>query len=156
MKNMEETYLKLAKDFFNHTWDLMDKKEERTPLDNENMLGYAHASRLIWGFVGKKVNFARGEWQISRVYCLLKRPKAALHHALECKKWTDEAELKDFDLSFSYEALARAHSCNQNHEEANKFFKMAMKSSEKISKIEDKDYFLQDLKQGPWFGLKFT
>ena len=42
------------------------------------MLHAAHASRFHWGEVGEPVNFARGEWQISRVYAVLGRPEPAI------------------------------------------------------------------------------
>ena len=67
----------LAVDLFNHVWTLLEKTD-RTPMQDDEMLHAAHASRYHWGEVGEPVNFARGEWQCSRVYAVLGRAEPAL------------------------------------------------------------------------------
>jgi hypothetical protein len=56
------------------------------------------------------VNFARGEWQISRVYSVLGRPEPAIIHAERCLEHSLAAGLPAFDVAFAHEALSRAHS----------------------------------------------
>ena len=58
---------RLAATLFNHTWTLLEKGD-RSVADDDEMIHSAHASRAHWGVVGTPVNFARGEWQVSRVY----------------------------------------------------------------------------------------
>lgn len=57
------------------------QKEDRTRDEDDATLHMAHASRHHWGQIGKHVNFARGEWQCSRVYAVLGSPEPCLHHA---------------------------------------------------------------------------
>jgi hypothetical protein len=53
-------------------------------------------------------NLARGEWLISRVYCVLGRSDPALWHARPGLERVEEAGAGDWDLAYAYEALARA------------------------------------------------
>jgi len=100
----------LAVDCFNKTWALM-RKSCRTPEEDDEMLHCAHASRYHWGEIGSAANRARGEWQCSRVYTVLRRAEPALHHARRCLAVceSEPGALEDWDLPFAYEALARAH-----------------------------------------------
>ncbi len=70
----------LAVDLFNHVWTLLERTD-RTPMQDDEMLHAAHASRFHWGEVGEPVNLARGEWQCSRVYAVLDRAEPAMWHA---------------------------------------------------------------------------
>jgi len=100
---------KLGIDLFNYVWTLLEKPD-RTREESEGMIHAAHASRWHWSVVGAPVNFARGEWQISRVYAVLGRGESALVHALRCLEICRANEIGDFDLAYAYEALARAWS----------------------------------------------
>jgi DNA-binding transcriptional MerR regulator len=66
------TRRQLAVDLFNHVWSLLETPD-RTPMQDDEMLHAAHASRFHWGEVGEPANLARGEWQCSRVYAVLGR-----------------------------------------------------------------------------------
>jgi hypothetical protein len=72
----------LAAQLFNETWRLMEQ-ENRTVADDDRMIHAAHASRYHWGLVPEATpaNLARGEWQISRVYAVLRRSEPARYHA---------------------------------------------------------------------------
>jgi hypothetical protein len=94
----KEVHRRLATDLFNFTWTLMEK-ETRTPMEDNEMIHSAHASRLHWGIAGTWVHFARGEWQISRVYSILQRFESALYHAQRCVDHCAENELGAFDLA---------------------------------------------------------
>ena len=76
----QEQHKAFAVECFNLVWGLLDKAD-RTAEDDERMVHAAHASRFHWGEIGTPLEFARGEWQISRVYAVLGRSEAALHHA---------------------------------------------------------------------------
>jgi hypothetical protein len=99
----------LAVGLFNYTWTLLENAH-RTPEQDDEMLHAAHASRYHWGEVGEKVNLARGEWQVSRVYAVLGRGEPALYHARRCVE-INEANAdgrEDWDLGSAFEAMARA------------------------------------------------
>jgi DNA-binding transcriptional MerR regulator len=66
----------LASDLFNVVWSLLETPD-RTQQQDDRMLNAAHASRFHWGEVGEPMHFARGEWQLSRVYAVLGRPDHA-------------------------------------------------------------------------------
>ena len=149
---------KMAKGCFNQTWDLIDK-QDRTPEEVTNMIHTTHASRYHWGILvsngkGTPLNLQRGEWQIARVYTLLQRAEPALYHAKVCLGLTEEHNIGDFDLGFSYEPMARASALAKNKDDFKKYFKLAQEAGEKIAKKDDKDYFFEDLNGGQWFGMK--
>ncbi|HEY6608137.1 MAG TPA: helix-turn-helix domain-containing protein [Candidatus Limnocylindria bacterium] len=101
------TRRQLAVDLFNHVWTLLETPD-RTPMQDDEMLHAAHASRYHWGEVGEPVNLARGEWQCSRVYAVLGRVEPALWHGRRCLALCEEHGIADFDICFAWEAIARA------------------------------------------------
>ncbi len=100
------THRKLAVKLFNHTWDLM-KKKDRTEEEDERMVHAAHASRFHWGEVGEPLNLAVGEWQIARVYSTLRRPSSALRHARRCLEIIEENGITGFHRASAYEGVAK-------------------------------------------------
>lgn len=130
---------------FNQTWDLIDKGDKRTLQDELMMIHSAHASAWHWRQVGAPLNFARSEWQISRVYSILGRTKEAMYHAELSLELCTENGFGDFDLAFAYEALARASATAGAKETTEKYLKLARDASEDIAKKGDKDYFLSEL-----------
>ncbi|MGE8203490.1 hypothetical protein ACQKP0_02920 [Heyndrickxia sp. NPDC080065] len=140
----EEIHKKLAIQCFNQVWDLLEKTE-RSQTDDDTMIHKAHASRYHWGIVGAPVNFSRGEWQISRVYSVLKRPEPAIFHAKRNLEICLEHGIEDFDLAFAFEALARAHQVAGNKNEVNHYKDLALEASKNIKKEGDRNHFLNDL-----------
>ncbi|MGC8487280.1 MAG: hypothetical protein ACP5QO_03530 [Clostridia bacterium] len=96
----------LARDLFNRVWDLIDKPD-RSITENDAMVQAAHASRFHWGVAGGPRQWARGEWQLSRVYAILGRLPAARFHARRCKDLVQRHTLGPFDEAFADEAMAR-------------------------------------------------
>ena len=131
-----------AVDLFNYVWSLLDKKK-RTREEDDAMLHAAHASRHHWGQVGKPVNLARGEWQVSRVYAVLKRAEPAQHHARRCLEICRKHKIGDFDLAYAYEALARAAAVVGDRKNALRYRELAEKVP--IAKKEDREFFEKDL-----------
>lgn len=129
---------------FNETWDLIDKSD-RTIEEDFKMLHGAHASRYHWGECGTTINFARGEWQISRVYALLNRPEPALVHAEHSLRYCRQIAMEGLDLAFAYEAMARAYALSGESEKQKEMVLQAEKTAETIEKEEDKAYFLKEL-----------
>lgn len=140
----EAIHKQLAIELFNLTWDLMDKKD-RNQDEIDRMINAAHASRYHWGIVGEPVNFARGDWQISRVYSLVSRAEPCLYHAERCLKVTLENDLQDFDLAFAYEAMARACHLAGDAVETAKYYTLAQEAGAEIKEADDRTYFFGEL-----------
>lgn len=133
-----------AVNLFNLVWDLLDK-EDRTPDEDDRMLHAAHASRFHWGEIGTPLEFERGEWQISRVYAVLHRPQAALHHAQRCLEICQANEIGDFDLAFAYEALARAHAVAGDVDKGKAYLAQAEKAGANIEDENTREYVFSEL-----------
>jgi hypothetical protein len=143
---MAETidHRQLAVDLFNHTWELIEM-EERTQANDDEMIHAAHASRYHWGLVGTALHKARGEWQISRVYAVLKRDEPARYHAKRSIELCQENGIGDFDLAFAFEALARASSVAGDKQSVAEYLALAKEAGENISEKDDKNYFFSEL-----------
>jgi hypothetical protein len=151
--SLEEAHKKFAVDCFNGVWNLLEKKD-RTAEEDDEMMHAAHASRYHWGQIGTPVHKERGEWQISRVYVVLNRPKSALFHAQKCLDICEDQEIGDFDIAFAHEAMARAHAASGNKAEFEKHFGLAKKAADEIGGEEDKKVFFGELESGPWYGMR--
>lgn len=143
-QDLKKLHRKIAVDLFNKVWDLMEKKD-RTTEEELDMLHSAHASRYHWGIVGNELNFARGEWQISRVYAILNSPERALYHAQKSMDYCKENDIGDFDLAFAYESLARAYSLTDQITQFQSYLEKAVQASESIEKDGDRKVFLQEI-----------
>ena len=142
--NQYDVHRKFAVECFNGTWDLLDKKN-RTPEDSTQMIHMAHASRYHWGEIGTPLNFARGDWQISRVYATLGEFQNALTYAKSCLQLCQDHGFDDFDLAFAYEALARAYAVAGNTAARDQHLELAKAAGEAIEKDDDKGYFFSQL-----------
>jgi hypothetical protein len=148
MNDPEINHRKLGVDLFNETWSLLDKPQ-RTLEESDQMIHTAHASRFHWGKVGSPVNFARGEWQISRVYAVLGRAEPAFYHAQRTLDLCQQHAIGDFDLAFAYEALARSAHVTGDRIAREKYRVLALAAGEQIAEEDDKKLFLSDLQTIP-------
>lgn len=139
-----EVHKKLAVDLFNLTWDLIENTD-RNIIEDEQMVNAAHASRFHWGIVGTPLNFARGEWQISRVYSILRRGEPALFHAKKSLELCLDNQLGDFDLGLAYEALARAYAVQEDTAQRDENIALAKQSAERIRKESDTMWLLENV-----------
>ncbi|XMB86852.1 hypothetical protein RJG79_03390 [Mycoplasmatota bacterium WC44] len=142
---LKDFHLKMAKENFNKTWDYIDLGEKRTKQDTLNMIHSAHASRFHWQAVGTPLNLQRGEWQISRVYSLANMPESALYHANACLELTLDNDIKDFDLAFAHEAMARAYMIAGDVGNKDKHKRLALETAELIKDKGNKDYTLSEI-----------
>jgi len=133
---------------FNRVWRLLETKG-RTPAQDDEMIHAAHASRYHWGVVGKPVQIAIGEWQVSHVYAVLKRPEPAAYHARRCLAVCRENRIGDFPLAFAYEALARSAAVAGRPRDRDRFARLAATAAEHIQDAEDRALLLSDLKSIP-------
>jgi hypothetical protein len=139
-----ELHKTFAKQLFNLTWDLLEK-EDRTAEDNDRMIHAAHASRFHWGEIGTPLEFARGEWQVSRVYAVLGRATAAIYHGERSLALCEANGIGDFDLAFAYEALARGYAVAGDAAKRAEYARLAEKAAEEIEDQGNKEYFLGEL-----------
>ncbi|TJY41541.1 hypothetical protein E5161_14175 [Cohnella pontilimi] len=139
-----EVHKKLAADLFNVTWDLIEKTE-RNEMEDETMINAAHASRFHWGIVGTPLHFARGEWQISRVYSLVGRAEPALYHAKKSLELCLDNDLGDFDLGFAYEALARAYAAEGDITQRDENIALAKQASDQVENESDRAWLLNNI-----------
>ena len=144
---------KYAVDCFNGTWTLLTKKK-RTKAEDLEMIHRAHASRYHWGLVGNAQTLAIGEWQISRVYAILRRPEPALFHAKECLRLCRENGIRDFPLAFAYEALARASAVAGRKGDTRRFIDQALRAGETIREADDRELFVRDIETVPGFRAR--
>jgi len=94
---------------FNRTWDLIDQ-EDRTPVETEEMIHLAHASRWHWGQREDATaeNQSVAAWQLSRVYAVAVRAEEARRYGVESLTLATENDLSPFHVGYAHEALARA------------------------------------------------
>jgi DNA-binding transcriptional MerR regulator len=140
----ESEQRRLAADLFNLVWTLLEDPD-RTPEQDERMVHAAHAMRYHWGEVGEPVNFARGDWQLSRVYSVLGRSEPALRYGRQCLETCRANGLEDFDVAFAYEALARASAIEGKASESARYAELAREAGERIAEDDDREILFADL-----------
>src|SRR6266699_554760 len=132
----------MAAELFNGTWKLLSKKR-RTKEETNTMIHMAHASRYHWGVVGGPKELAIGEWQISRVYAVLRRPEPALYHAQRALEICEASEIGDFPLAYAYEALARAFAIAGKSRLRTACLKLAKVAGAKIAEADERSQFFK-------------
>jgi len=144
----------LAKQINGEVWSLLDKPD-RTVEEDERLVLAAHASAYHWLYAGTPVHRQRGEWMLAHVHTVLSRESPARHHARRCLALTETfaAEMKDFDVAYAYEAVARAEALGEDSEPARRYLHLAEAQGARIADEEDRTIFLADLQRGPWFGV---
>lgn len=135
---------RLAATLFNHTWTLLEKPD-RSPSEDDEMIHATHASRHHWGRVGGPVNWARGEWQVSRVYAVLGRAEPALVHGRRCLELAEAHDLGPFDVACGHEALARAYRVAGDLDANARHVAEGRLLAEKMIDPEERDLMVADL-----------
>jgi hypothetical protein len=135
-------------------WKLLDQTE-RDERANQRMEQFALASLYHWQRSPnyKPLNAQRGHWLLSRVYAVLERGEEALTHGKRCMSLSVELDLKDFDLAYAHEAMARAYAATKNTDEATAHYVKASQAGATIADEKAKKIFGGDLEGPPWFGL---
>lgn len=134
---------KMAVDFFNETWKLLEKPG-RTPEEDARMIHLTHASRLHWQFAGSPQEFSVGEWQVSRVHAVLRQPDSALFHGRLSLDIATRNNLKPFYIAFGHEAVARALAMTDPQAEQS-HIAAARKIASEITDPEEKKILEDDL-----------
>lgn len=138
------TQRSLGVSLFNDVWTFLDL-DTRTDEQVIEMIHAAHASAYHWMQVGEPVNRVRSEWQCSRVYAVAGRAEPALWHARLALAICEQHGIADFDLGFTYEALARAYALAGQPDEATRYLEQARKASADIAADHDRELLLADL-----------
>ena len=144
----------LAIEANNSTWEILGKSlEDLSPDEAEEMTRRAYAAAYHWQRAegATAANEARANWLLSRVWVVRGEGVQALHYASRCLAICEMSSLVDFDLAYAHEALARAHACLGNHQEAKRHKETA--AAVPIADPEDKTVVEGDLVSEPWFGL---
>jgi hypothetical protein len=151
---LTEAHQHFARTANHQTWDLLDKTN-RSPEEAEELLLAASTSLYHWLHVGTAVHAQRGHWMLSRVHVVLGRKQDAVNEALRCQAITESnpEEMKDFDLAFAQEALARAYALNGDLDKAKQHHQQATSLGDQIQDPEDKKIFFGDFQAGEWFSL---
>jgi len=79
----------------------------------------------------------------ARAYVVAGRAAPALQHAERCLDLCEQHELRDWDLAFAYEALARANLLAGEHDAVASYLKLAR--SVEIAEDEDREHLEADL-----------
>ncbi len=134
----------MAGSLFNRTWDLLALKRRSLEQDEE-LVRAAHASAYHWYRVGTPRNFSIAEWQLSRVYSVLRQPVPALHHAERSLRFARRARLAPFYVAYGHEALARAYSIAQARRLKDRHVRAARRLVPKIRDADDRRMLEEDL-----------
>lgn len=143
-----EAQRRLAAGLFNATWTLIEKPD-RSVAEDDLMIHTSHASAYHWRQVGTPANFARSEWQCSRVYALLGRGEPSLHHARRALDICTDNGIGGWDLAFAYEALARGHAVAGEAEAARSWTEQALAALDDVADQRDQALVLSDLETIP-------
>ena len=140
-----EVHKKIAIDSFHAVWDIMELKK---PSSDEicEAIRLAHVSTWHWKFAGTELNQQRGEWICSRVHAHFGFGKEALYYAKRCYNLTVKLDLKDFDLGYGYECMARANMVLKKDKSKDKYLMLAKEAAKGIAKKSDRDWFMKDLR----------
>ena len=130
----------LGVDAFKETWRLMLSRE-----NDELMLDCAHASRYHWALAPEcePENRARSAWLLARAYAVAGQSQPALEHAERCRELCEQNDLRDWDLAYAYEALARANLLAGEPDAAASYVKLAR--AVEIAEDEDREQLAGDL-----------
>jgi tetratricopeptide (TPR) repeat protein len=150
----DEAHKEFAVKANGRVWELL-RKEDRSQVEDDELLYAAYGSCYHWLQVGTGVNLQRGEYMIAKAYINLNNPVEALRHARRVLELTDahREEMQDFDFGYSNEIMARALAMNGDKEKARKYHQLARKAGDQIADAEDKKWFDGDFEGGEWFGL---
>ncbi len=129
---------------FNKTWEFIDNPH-RTPDEELAMLQTAMTSLWHWSQREDATpqNLSVGNWQVSRVYCLLGQADNARRYAEVSLKLAEGYE--PFYAAFAYEALARAEMVAGNKAKMQEYLEKAFALAEKVEDEEDKQVLMADL-----------
>ena len=145
------THRKLAVELFNHTWDLVEKKD-RTKEEDERMVHAAHASRFHLGEVGEPLNLAVGGVADRPRVLHPKAPFLRPPNAGRCLEIIEENGITGFYRASAYEGLAKAHNVTGEREKSEEYLELAQAEGRRITDEEERKVLLVQLAEIPEDG----
>lgn len=141
-----ETHRALGAGLFNRTWELL-AIEGRTRAQDDELIDTAHASSWHWRQVGNAANLARSHWLCSRVYAVLGRGEAAVHHARRANEILAAGGdgIEDWDPAAAAEAMARALAVSGDPDGAAEWKARAVTALASVGEAEDRAVIEGDL-----------
>lgn len=151
LEGAHEHFAKLSN---GEVWKLLGEQPRSSDLEEKLILA-AYTSLYHWQQIGTSVHAQRGHWLLSHVLALLGHAELSLHHAQRCSEITDanQEEMRDFDLAYAKEGLARAYAARGERDQAGAYFRQARTLGERIKDDEDQKIFMDDLMDGNWEGI---
>lgn len=141
----KEEHKDLGIQFFNQTWDFIDN-DHKTQAEKMQLIDLAHGSKLHWVLSEPPmINIVRADWLISHAYAHLDFGGLALSYAKICLEQTLNHKIKDFDLVFAYEAMARAYKILGDVSLCQAYLDKAYEAVKGVEKKEDKVYCISEL-----------
>jgi hypothetical protein len=129
---------------FNKTWEFIDNPHRTS---DEELVMLQTAMTSLWHWSQREdatpQNLSVGNWQVSRVYCLLGQADNARRYAEVSLKLAEGHE--PFYIAFAYEALARAEMVAGNKAKMQEYLEKAFALAEKVEDEEDKQVLMADL-----------
>jgi DNA-binding transcriptional MerR regulator len=138
----------IAVSLFNRVWELLEKTD-RTPVDDEELVNAAHASRYHWTPIGTAKERSIGDWQISRVYTVLGRAEPAVHHARLSLDAARTVEGEPWLLASAYEGLSRAYATAGDRAAAVQWKAKAVEALAAVTDPDDREIVEQDIASLP-------
>ena len=128
------------------------EKGDRTPVDDDEMVNAAHASRYLWTAIGNAQNYAIGDWQISRVYSVLGRAEPAVFHARRCLDHAAKVDGQLWLLASAYEGLSRAYAVAGDRAAAVEWKAKAEQRLQEVEDADDREIVERDIATLPGLG----
>lgn len=151
MQKSEINHRKLAVEFFNKTWDFLDKSL-LNDAEKEEMIHTCHASFYHWTKAENHTptNLSIGYWQLARVYAVAGLGESSLLYASKGIDVSVKNSLQPFYIAYVYEAAVRAYLLLGDHKEGRSaleraFFYLHSENEEDVSFLK-KD--LEELERG--------
>lgn len=143
--NIHEAHEYFSTEYFNRTWDLIQKVDHRSAEEDMTMLHTAITSLWHWTQREDVTNekLSVGYWQVSRVYNLLKQPDNARAYGLLSLKYAEE--LDPFYKAYAYETLARAEMQAHNRVVMRVYRDKAYELAKQIETEKNRQLLLKDL-----------
>ena len=149
-EELSKLHRRLAVDFYNRTWSLIEKRD-RTEDEDVEMLASTYASLLHWRKVGNAQNHAISDWQVSRVYAVLHRPAESMKCAKRALAICESNTVESWCTAFAHEAIARAAAIAGDEATATKHLKIAVDIGNTVTDKEDRDILFKDLATVPGY-----
>jgi tetratricopeptide (TPR) repeat protein len=129
---------------FNRTWELIEEPN-RSDVENEQMLLFAHASLWHWTMREDctERNRSTGYWQLARVYAVLGQAENAMRYGELCLQLCQSESA--FYLGYAHEAVARAAMLAGDRELAIAHVNEARKLAAQVDEADERTALEKDL-----------